>query len=655
MDPRVDRATRAARRAAAAFTNDPNVTLTIASDASNFLFRVSSAGEQAPAPFALRVSGEQSARTAAHVDCEVALLLALHAREVESEGANGDNPDGGAPLRRQLHTPVPLVARDGRRVVAVRDGRDDGALAGNVRLCVAFAWLTGGRATASEDVCMRLGAAIATLHERCAAMATGGATADGPRASDLPVLDSVFPICPPLAVRVRESSAAGGGGGETVPVATFDDSDSSTAARADGAATRGLIVTAAQAALLRRSTGCCERLLRSLYGGDLGGRPHIVHGDLTLPNVMQDNDGDGQRLHLIDFDGCAFGFAAQDLAVLLWTLQFDGLEEILTGKVSPRYAALRAAVLRGYSAVRPLPEECGRDVGGDVVRRRDETAATGAGGGGEAASSSAWPALPLLDALVAHRDLVILAWFAATDVAFLRPRVAELADATLRRIRAWVPPSGDDAPSKSAATIATIADYDAVAEAFDAGNRDHDVSQNLDALLEPLAGRERPVVVDLGCAGGRDLIALTARGCEAWGVEGAPAFCALARKAAPGCTVLEQDFVALDLPAERFDGAFANASLFHVPSEHLADVLRRIFECLKPGGVFFASNAHGFGEDKEGWTDGRTPSTKSWVCWLSEASWRRYCEDVGFVFLRSYYRGRSKAFLATVWRKPPTE
>ena len=214
--------------------------------------------------------------------------------------------------------------------------------------------------------------------------------------------------------------------------------------------------------------------------------------------------------------------------------------------------------------------------------------------------------------------------------------------------------------SKSAATIA---DYDAVAAAFDAGNKDHDVSQNIDALLGSIAagragdalggaaGTERPIIVDLGCAGGRDLIALTARGCEAWGVEGSPAFCELARRAAPGCTVLEQDFVDMDLPAETFDGAFANASLFHVPSESLPDVLRRIFESLKPGGVFFASNAHGFGEDKEGWTDGRTPSTRSWVCWLSEATWRRYCEAAGFTFLHSYYRGSSKAFLATVWRK----
>jgi len=201
-------------------------------------------------------------------------------------------------------------------------------------------------------------------------------------------------------------------------------------------------------------------------------------------------------------------------------------------------------------------------------------------------------------------------------------------------------------------SAATIADYDAVAAAFDAGNMNHDVSQNIDALLEPLKHVERPVVVDVGCAGGRDLLALTARGCEAWGVDGSPAFVELARKAAPDCRVLLQDFVDLDLPADTFDGVYANASLFHCPSEHLPELLRRLYASLKTGGVFFSSNAHGFGEDKEGWSGGRTAATRSWVCWLSEATWKKECEDAGFVFRRSYYRGSSKAFLATVWRKP---
>ena len=251
---------------------------------------------------------------------------------------------------------------------------------------------------------------------------------EGVAAADLPVLNSVFPICPPLVVRVRETE--GNNGDTEVPCSTFDE-------RAEGTTTRGLLVTSAQNALLRRATACCEHLLTSLYEGALGGRQQIVHGDLHMANVMQDDNECDGRLHLIDFDGCARGFPAQDLAVLLWALRFDGLEEILTGEESTRYPALRAAVLRGYvGSVGSLPEECGGGGKGAenivegvvVVRHHDETAA-----------DAPWPVLPVLDALVAHRDLVVMAWFAATDITFLQPRVAEMANATLRRMRAWVP------------------------------------------------------------------------------------------------------------------------------------------------------------------------------------------------------------------------
>ena len=157
---------------------------------------------------------------------------------------------------------------------------------------------------------------------------------------------------------------------------------------------------------------------------------------------------DAGGLHLIDFDGCANGFAAQDLAFLLWALRFDGLEEILTGLESPQDASRRAAGLRGYTAVRPLPEECAAQPPSATCTMyssssrssssssRSETAADNSEGGG-GGSICCWSALPLLDALVAHRDLVVLAWFAATPVAFLRPRVGELADSTLERVSKW--------------------------------------------------------------------------------------------------------------------------------------------------------------------------------------------------------------------------
>src|SRR4029079_9772725 len=80
------------------------------------------------------------------------------------------------------------------------------------------------------------------------------------------------------------------------------------------------------------------------------------------------------------------------------------------------------------------------------------------------------------------------------------------------------------------------------------------------------------------------------------------ALAAMAR-ADTGCEVWQQDFLALDLPVARFDGVFANASLFHVPVAALPRVLRQLHASLKPGGVLFSSNPRGHNE--AGWNGDR--------------------------------------------------
>jgi SAM-dependent methyltransferase len=75
---------------------------------------------------------------------------------------------------------------------------------------------------------------------------------------------------------------------------------------------------------------------------------------------------------------------------------------------------------------------------------------------------------------------------------------------------------------------------------------------------------------------------------------------ALMARAYSGC---EQDFLKLDLTDNHFDGLFANASLFHVPSQELPRVLLELHASLKPGGVLCSSNPRGHNE--EGWSGGR--------------------------------------------------
>ena len=208
-------------------------------------------------------------------------------------------------------------------------------------------------------------------------------------------------------------------------------------------------------------------------------------------------------------------------------------------------------------------------------------------------------------------------------------------------------PARDDDEAAREATAITLAEYDGMAEAYRHGTADHDVSQNIAALLDAIEGEAPYAILDLGCGPGRDLLAFTALGHEVVGLDGAAELVALAR-AETDCTVLLQDFLALDLPAARFDGIFANASLFHVPSSQIARVLGELAAALKPGGVLFCSNPRG--DNQEGWVGGR------YGCFWDLATWRALVTGAGFAELHHYYRppGRPRhqqPWLATVWRK----
>jgi SAM-dependent methyltransferase len=193
----------------------------------------------------------------------------------------------------------------------------------------------------------------------------------------------------------------------------------------------------------------------------------------------------------------------------------------------------------------------------------------------------------------------------------------------------------------------TLEHYEQRAEEFWRGTRAHDVAQNIAALLKHIEGVAPFAILDLGCGPGRDLKTFTKLGHAAVGLEGAARFAAMAR-AHSGCEVWEQDFLRLELPPARFDGVFANAALFHVPSRELPRVLGELHAALKPRGVLFSSNPHGANE--EGWNRGR------YGAYHDLESWRRYLRDAGFDELEHYYRPpglprEQQPWLATVWRR----
>lgn len=85
------------------------------------------------------------------------------------------------------------------------------------------------------------------------------------------------------------------------------------------------------------------------------------------------------------------------------------------------------------------------------------------------------------------------------------------------------------------------------------------------------------------------------------GLDGNIEFCHMAKQHTQ-CEVLHQQFLDLKLSASSFDGIFANACLFHVPSQELPHVLIKLHATLMKEGILFISNPRG---NQEGWNGQR--------------------------------------------------
>lgn len=135
----------------------------------------------------------------------------------------------------------------------------------------------------------------------------------------------------------------------------------------------------------------------------------------------------------------------------------------------------------------------------------------------------------------------------------------------------------------------TLEYYSRQADAFfhDTAHVSFSDAQNRFLALLP----EHASILDLGCGSGRDALAFAQQGLQ---VEAADGCAAMAERAAQllGQPVKVMLFEDLDAK-ERYDGIWACASLLHVPSASLPQILGRIENALKPGGVLYCSFKYG--------------------------------------------------------------
>ncbi len=177
-------------------------------------------------------------------------------------------------------------------------------------------------------------------------------------------------------------------------------------------------------------------------------------------------------------------------------------------------------------------------------------------------------------------------------------------------------------------TLLTLENYANNPSGYWQGTKNHDVSQNINALLGNIKSKGPFKILDFGCGPGRDLKYFRELGHDAYGLDGCEAFCSMAAEYS-GCQVYLQDFINVDLPQQFFDGIFANASLFHVPKTNLSELLKALHTSLKTNGILFSSNPRGNGEDLTG---------TRYANFMEIDEYREIVELAGFHLLNHYYR-----------------
>lgn len=107
-------------------------------------------------------------------------------------------------------------------------------------------------------------------------------------------------------------------------------------------------------------------------------------------------------------------------------------------------------------------------------------------------------------------------------------------------------------------------------------------------------------ILDLGCGVGRDSLLFLQRGFHVTALDGSNELVKVASELI-GQEVLCKTYEQMDW-VEEFDAIWACASLLHVPSIELEEVLQKVVRALKPGGVFYVSFKYG---DFEGYRKDR--------------------------------------------------
>jgi ubiquinone/menaquinone biosynthesis C-methylase UbiE len=171
--------------------------------------------------------------------------------------------------------------------------------------------------------------------------------------------------------------------------------------------------------------------------------------------------------------------------------------------------------------------------------------------------------------------------------------------------------------------------YDRCARAYAAARTDK-VHPLLSAVIKDLPVGAQ--VLDVGCGAGVPVCRELASRAAVIGVDLSPQMIALARQNVPTARFIEADIRVVEFPATSFDAVTAFYSIFHIAKQDHAEVFRRIYRWLKPGGVLLCTLSC---EDEEPYTEDDFFGVTMYWSNYGIAQYAPMLNELGFVLQKS--------------------
>jgi len=109
-------------------------------------------------------------------------------------------------------------------------------------------------------------------------------------------------------------------------------------------------------------------------------------------------------------------------------------------------------------------------------------------------------------------------------------------------------------------------------------------------------------VLDIGCAVGIDLKIFKQKGFIPTGIDFSPKMLFFARKLNPGIQIIEGDFLDVEFN-EPFDAIFAQSFIHLFPKAIAVNIIKKIYDLLKNGGVAYITTTKSTQSDNGNWIE----------------------------------------------------